>query len=440
MNIENKKIGIWGLGVVGKSLVRFFASRGTTVQVMEKKILNQEEIDLLHKNAIKYIPEKHVDHFFENNDYVFVSPGIDFRPYRHFAYKIITELDLFYLYFKKPIIAITGTVGKTTITTLLAQSLQHARLRIASAGNIGMGLLDIIDMQESLDYAVIEVSSFQLEYTRYFAPHFAIITNIYPNHLDRHDSFESYVYAKLQIIKHGSAHQQILAHASIAPLMQPFAQRSTFFSVTKIDNVSPLFFVKENIMCFYDGNLVSQLCSLQNVPGILIENQLCIASALLLLSLSVNHFASDFVPIEHRMEYVASISGVQFYNDSKATIPQATLQALASLPKPIILFLGGLSKGIHREPFVAQLKNSVRYILCFGAEAKKLSLFCRKYSISSIPFDTLEEAFAFCASIMRKGDAILFSPSGSSYDLFVDYKARGKRFKELVHALNKGEK
>ena len=173
MNIKNKKIGIWGFGIVGKSAARFLTSHGAQLTVMDSKVLSEEDQMFCVYHKITVMRQDAIETFLQEHKYVLVSPGIDLRPINAHQHKFITELDLFAAYFNKSIIAITGTVGKTTLTHALAEMLKQHGYHVATGGNIGTGMLDLIDQQENLDYAIIEASSFQLTYTKKFAPNLA---------------------------------------------------------------------------------------------------------------------------------------------------------------------------------------------------------------------------------------------------------------------------
>ncbi len=197
---KNKIIGIWGLGKVGRSTAEFFHAQGAIIIGMDQK-------QVMHPHLNTFYNEAEKDIFFSHADHIISSPGIDIRPYyQQFKTKWITELDLFYQHWKRPIIAITGSVGKTTVTHLLGQLLSRYKLRVAVCGNIGTPMLDMISFSDLYDIAVMEVSSFQLEYSTSFAPQIAIWTNFAPNHLDRH-TLEEYFFSKAKICAFQNSNQ-----------------------------------------------------------------------------------------------------------------------------------------------------------------------------------------------------------------------------------------
>ena len=225
MILKNKKIGVWGYGLVGKSVATFAHRHGALVSIMDKLPIN--------KSSFHYYSEADKLLFFEQHDYIVPSPGIDItQDVPKIGKKLLTELDLFSYFFHKPIIAITGSVGKTTITTLLASILNNYGIRAVTGGNIGTPCLNLIAQQNNIDYAVLEVSSFQLEYCRSFAPDLAIITNFTPNHLDRHTTMASYRTAKLNILKYQNYKQKGLVPRFLQKDLPPTHGTISFFAET----------------------------------------------------------------------------------------------------------------------------------------------------------------------------------------------------------------
>ena len=206
--IMQKKYGVWGLGVVGKSVLQFLRKNGIKqLCVMDKRSPNSEEEIFLKKVGVEFIDQGEQERFFNENDYIIPSPGIDIGKMIN-KEKLIEEADLFYDAWKKSVIGVTGTLGKTSIVHMLGQILRKNGLNIQTGGNIGTGMLDLVD--EDAESALLELSSFQLERTKRFAPDIAVITNIYPNHLDRHGTLQAYIATKLCILEHQRDGQQAL--------------------------------------------------------------------------------------------------------------------------------------------------------------------------------------------------------------------------------------
>lgn len=449
----NKKIGIWGMGIVGTSALNYFHGNNVQLEVLDAKPLPDElRQHLVNKRIHYYLQADHLAEFLEDNDYILPSPGIDLRPYERYAHKWLSELDIFSSSALQPIIAVTGTVGKTTVTHILGQLLHAHGLQPHVGGNIGTGMLDLLKLEPKT--TLLELSSFQLELTKHFAPDLAIWTNFYPNHLDRHPTAQSYFDAKYKIIAHQRLGQKALVPWSLRDMLaqqQPVESSIHFFWPHDITDDHPelvegkkllptdthLYYLTDTALMVYCNGITDQLLSHEQLPSCSYkDNWLIIAAALNLLKIPVTTIAkhADRITVpEHRLEKVTTINNVDFYNDSKSTTLEATQAALARLQnRPIHLFLGGISKGIDRTPLIQNLQPHVYHVYCFGKEAATLDALCNRYGKLSSSYTTLESAFAACMQNVRPGDIALFSPAGASFDLFANYIERGVRFKKLV--------
>lgn len=448
---KQTKIGIWGFGRVGKAATDYFIKQGYQLEVMDNRTLTHKEQAYLKQQGIHALTQADNARFFSFNDFLFSSPGVDIRKYyQTYHNKWITELDIFQQHFHKPIIAITGTVGKTTITHMLAELLTLYGIPILVGGNIGTPTLTLINQQDACDAAVIEVSSFQLEYTKSFAPDLALITNIYPNHVDRHGSMAAYIDAKCTVF----AHQHHAKHAILPFDMRDiiktrFQERTqwTWFAAYRPSDYylhtfhpqETLMFIENNTIIRYRHGSYTKILTLDTLPAITFQqNWLIICSALTMLELPIEplvHFAHALTLPAHRLEKVATINHVDFYNDSKSTTPASTLAAAQKLAnRPIKLLLGGLSKGIDRAPLINELKSLTKEIYCFGAEAVALHHICKQFHLPAHCFQNLKQAFAACIQTVKPGDQVLLSPAGASFDLYANFEERGEHFKELVLA------
>jgi UDP-N-acetylmuramoylalanine--D-glutamate ligase len=448
------KIGVWGFGRVGKATVKHLHSLGYQVTVLDNRILRPEEKEILDRLNIPLLGQHDSADFLNHNDVIIPSPGIDLRPYTTYANKWLSELDLFAHSWRKPYIAITGTVGKTTVTHVLGQLIQKSGMSVAVGGNIGIAMLDLLAQQDTVDLAILEVSSFQLELATQFSPDLALWTNFYANHLDRHSSAQEYFDAKAMLLRHQRAGQHAIVPLELAAQLgarswsdnQP-QQQIHFFSstppatheLTLLPVNSSIFFLDHDTIFYQPSGLQAQ--KIAHLSPTLYEitfaqNWLLLCAALHLRGIScdrLNTWASSITLPAHRLEKIATIQGIDFYNDSKATTPQSTLAAVQRLhERPIILFLGGLSKGIDRTDFIKLLPKEIKMVFCFGKEAPHLGSLCRNYALPAQEYATLEQAFAKALAIAQPGDQLLFSPAGSSFDLFANYEARGTYFKHLV--------
>jgi len=443
----NKTLGIWGFGVVGISALRFFSRRQWHIQVMDNRQLSTEQQSLVNQVNATFIDQtpESIEQFFTANAYILASPGIDLRPYAQYKHKFLTELDLFGKACVQPIVAITGSVGKTTVTHLLSTLLTAQGMHTFTGGNIGTGMLDMIDHQVYYDCAVIEVSSFQLEYCKTFAPDLAIITNVYPNHLDRHGTLENYFTAKYQVAAHqGIGQQSLIPFEFRAQLPVTETVRNYFTHLPITDEQCASLSAREALFYYTDSHIMkyhngshTPVITRAELPTISFElNWLILCAALTILRVPLQVIAQlpdeNTLP-EHRLELVATIAGATFYNDSKSTLAQSTLAAIDRLKgKSIILFLGGVSKGVSRETLIQALPSDVQEVYCFGAEADQLHRWCVKYNKVAYAFTTLDDAFSTVTKKLAPQMCILFSPAGTSYDLFAHYEERGNYFKKLV--------
>ncbi len=453
MEISNKKIGIWGLGIVGKAAIHYLHRYNTQLEVMDCRSLNKEEEAFLEQHNVRFFHEDTHEAFFERNEYVLVSPGINYHANSLYQSKIICELDLLSSAYKKPIIAVTGSVGKTTIVHLLSQLLEHT-MRIVTAGNIGTSMLDLIANQDEHDAALLELSSFQLARCHSCAPDLAILTNFYPNHLDWHGSQEAYFDAKQNIIRYQHPNQKTLLPLDLIEQLIPLytSDRCWYFVSIQPPLVQQqellnkyahgFFYLQKNKIIFEQKQHKKHLMTIDHLPEItFVENWLLICAALYLLDKPLDLLMlkrNQYTLPKHRLEKVTTINGIDFYNDSKATTPASTLAALAKLGnRPIILMLGGISKGINRAALIEHITDAVKTVVCFGNERDQLEILCCTFNKPCRSFQTVDEALAHCTQIAISGDQVLFSPAGASFDQFLNYQERGNYFKKLVQQFNR---
>lgn len=452
-NFTDKKIGIWGFGVVGKSALTYFDQ----LPIAKIDILDNKEITL--PNASHHVTahvqsNRSIQQFLHDNDLILVSPGIPLHDYQDFRDKFISELDLYQAHATWSTIAITGSLGKTSITHLLTLILQKMDIHACAAGNIGYGMLNLISNPQSACYTVVlELSSFQLQQSQNFAPDLAIITNLYENHLDHHTNMQEYFLAKAQIFLHQKENQQALLPlqllheiASIHPIQSDW----NFFSTKKIDlqesisyHGATIYYLDDRKIYKIIENQIHAIFDLAHLPAITFdENWLIIIAALDMRHLPLQHLAKIAQELEipdHRLQKIGSWNGSHLYNDSKSTVWQATLQAVESIGKqsnlPIKLFVGGLSKGADRTQLFKNLQHKNIEIFAFGHEAQSIKNICEKFLIPCQAHPNLDTSWQACLTSITTPSNILFSPGGSSFDLFTDYKARGQKFVQLFKSV-----
>ncbi|MBN1549557.1 UDP-N-acetylmuramoyl-L-alanine--D-glutamate ligase [Candidatus Babeliales bacterium] len=441
MNNQYHTYGILGFGVVGKSVLRHLSNQSPDrIAVYDSRKLSQDENTIIRaNNGVVYQPSA-LESFLIACEHIIPSPGIALHRYDKYSHKWLSELDLFAHAWHKHVIAITGTVGKTTTAALLAHTLEHIGEHVGLGGNIGTPMLDLVSCQETYALAVLELSSFQLMHMKEFAPDIAVLLNLYPNHLDYHTSYDEYKAAKLRLFTNQSEKQNAIIPLFLKDALK--GKKAHTIIVTPNDQLCE----EEQQITFaeHNGNVTKKnkghkesIIRLGSIPPFTVTENLVFITAILdTLKIDPMHLinaASTFPPQEHRMEYVLERDGVTIYNDSKATLPEATLAALNRLGnRPTILIIGGLSKGVDRTPFFTNLPPSVRHIICFGKEAEKLGHIGSQFHTPCTISASLETAIRVAWETKQPGDIILFSPGGSSFDLFKNYQERGNCFKAHV--------
>lgn len=460
------KIGIWGFGLVGKSLVNYLTQIGYVNLLVYDQNLSDANLQL----DTKAFFTSDLSYLLNSCDYIFPSPGIDLANYQAYAAKFRAEIDLFAQNWHKPVIAITGTLGKTTVTSVLADLLNQAGVPAIAAGNIGLPVCDLLNpalnLAQNCELAVLELSSFQLELCTQLAPDLAIWTNFYANHLDRHKTLVNYFNAKKQIFANQTKNQVALLPINLIPELITsnfkFINKCYLFGLdselANLDqaglnfinnNVQGVFVLlankrvvfRETISSKLVINYLKQNLDQGQVIGNLIDLQTINTYPINLIILLAVFFLKKinlpkslvFKAIAHRLEHFHTSCNIDWYNDSKSTVPQATLAAVQKLAgRPVIIFLGGTSKGVDRSALILALKDRVKQVICFGGEANFLAHACEQQNLKHAKFAKLETALDYCLKIAEPGDQVLFSPAGASFDLFANYIQRGEIFKQLV--------
>ncbi|MBA2306576.1 UDP-N-acetylmuramoyl-L-alanine--D-glutamate ligase [Candidatus Dependentiae bacterium] len=443
--MHKKKYGIWGYGIVGKSVLRYLHSQGHHLTVMDRRAPSEEEKLFLEAHRIGFTPQEEQSRFFADNDYIVVSPGIA-RTSALPSSKVVEELDLFCDAWKNQLIAVTGSLGKTSTVELLSQIMRYYGHTVALGGNVGTGMLDLLALQETHTYALLELSSFQLEHSTRCKPDLVLWLNFYPNHLDRHHTLEGYFLAKYAIMRYQDTHQKALVPFALKELLRAQTDRALhFFSPLQFSDATLSSLGPTDTFYGKHGSNVMRITTqaeevimpVNALPHISFEeNWLALIATLdILLIQQSSPLATLEIKIpEHRLEKIAVINGVTFYNDSKSSVFEATQAAVESLqPQRIHLLLGGVSKGVDRISLLPALKGKVESLHCFGGEAEELCQAALKAGIRATSYPSLDQACKGSYSHASSADIILLSPAGASFDLFSNYKERGEAFKEIVH-------
>jgi UDP-N-acetylmuramoylalanine--D-glutamate ligase len=450
MELKGKKVLVVGLGKSGLAAALFLRRRGAQVTVSDLRSAQAlgKEIPSLLEAGIAVEAGGHGLLTFRRQDLIVVSPGVPLNTpelvqVRNLGLPVIGELELAARFLKGDVLAITGSNGKTTTTTLSGQIFSAGGLKTLVAGNIGLPVIEVVDQSAADAWSVLEVSSFQLETTQSFHPRVAVILNITPDHLDRHGTFENYVAMKEKIFANQTADDYLILNGD-DPVAQQAASRARaqvlWFSRSKI--VRSGAFLLNGLVMFRASEYASPIpvVPLADIPlkgEHNIENVLaavCAACVAKIPAEVIGRTVASFHAVEHRLEFVASVHGVDYYNDSKATNVDATAKAIASFPGSIHLILGGKDKNSDYTQLHALLRARVKAVYTIGSAAEKIE--GQIAGVTRIVHaGTLDVAVGLAAGEAVAGDVVLLAPACSSFDQFENYEQRGKAFKQAVMTL-----
>lgn len=430
-----KKALVYGLGITGISTVKTLDKKGYKVYTLDK--FKKEDDRLKGYNYSPISDEKINDKF----DFVVKSPGI--KPSDELVKvleknnEIISDIELSYRIFKdKDFLAITGTNGKTTTTSLISHILNESGKKAISVGNIGEGIL--WQMYENEAIFVEEVSSFQLHDIKYYKPHIGLILNISPDHIDWHGSEKNYVKDKLKFAKNQDENDYLIINHDDEILKdnkKNFKAKIYEFS-TKEKISKGIYLDGDDIILNIDRPIkLFKRYDLKIVGDHNIANAMAAVLALYLYGLDledIKKHVKTFKAISHRLEFVTEIDKVKFFNDSKATNVDSAIKALESFDKDLILIAGGYDKNIDYSPLFESSAKKIKSMVLIGQTKLILSDLCQKYEITYFLEDTMKEAVARCFSIMKENDTVLLSPASASWDMYKSYVDRGNDFKNLV--------
>ena len=452
--IKNKKVAIIGLGVSNIPLIDYLHKLGSKIM-----LFNNKPADQLDKNVLDKIYEYKLKFSFGENylskligfDVIFRSPSC--RPDLPEIQKEIergailtSEIELVLELCPGTTIGITGSDGKTTTTSLVYEILKEQNVKCYLGGNIGIPLFTKLDEMKPEDYVVLELSSFQLM-TMQTSPNIAVVTNVTPNHLDIHKSYEEYINSKANIFKYQKEDDLLVLNYE-NEITKNFAKQAKgkvvyFSSKSKLDNGVIL---DNGIIKICDNGLRRHIVNTKNVKlrGIHNYENICAAIA------ATNNFVSTevqasaitkFLGVNHRLEFVREINGAKWYNDSIASSPTRTIAGLNSFNEDIVLIAGGYDKHLDYTPLAKPIIDKVSKLILLGqtsikiynAVTEKLKLYNKQLDIYKV--STLEEAIEKAKEVSKKGNVVLFSPASASFDMFKNFEERGNRFKQIVNKL-----
>jgi UDP-N-acetylmuramoylalanine--D-glutamate ligase len=452
MELKGKKTLVLGAGKSGISSARFLAEHGAIVALHDRKPTEEWATDALtlrESHGVGLIGGELPSWLLDQIELVVISPGVPTNsiPARYVDRKdgeVIGEIELAYRFLRGRLIAITGSNGKTTTTTLIGKMLRDAGLRVLVGGNIGTPLIDLVEKADNETITVAEVSSFQLETIKTFHPNVAVCLNVTPNHLDRYPTFLDYAAAKHRIFMNQTSEDTAVLNADneiTASWQTGLAARRIMFSIRQ--ELSEGFFLrdrdlvtriddKETVLIGRDNIFLRGLHNVENVLAAFAAGWAAGAGFE-----SMRQSAASFRGVEHRIEYVAEIAGVKFFNDSKATSVDATAKALEAFRDErgkIVLIMGGRGKNAPYAPLIPLIREKVRAIVAIGEDAAKIR---RELADSTeiLDAESMEAAVKSAFSKAAAGDIVLLAPACASFDMFKSFEHRGEVFKASVLGL-----
>ena len=449
-SLQNKTVAVIGIGVSNQPLLKLLLDRGIAVTACDKK--DRESLGIvaeqLEANGCRLrLGEEYLDDLTE--DVIFRTPGMrPDLPQLTAAVErgsvLTSEMEVFFEVCPCPKIAVTGSDGKTTTTTIIAELLRRAGKTVHLGGNIGHPLLAETGSMKPQDVAVLELSSFQLM-TMTHSPHIAVVTNLAPNHLDVHKDFQEYITAKENIFTHQSAEDIAVFNADNPYTLEEASRavgRARMFSRQK-ELEDGVFLRGDDIIAQHDGAERQVMTTADiKLPGVHnIENYMAAIAAVdgLVPDEVIRDFAREFGGVEHRIELIRTLKGVRWYNDSIASSPSRTIAGLNSFREKVILIAGGKDKGISYESLGPVINDRVKLLILCGATAGVI----RQSTEQAPNYEGLEivdvaddhQAVALADSRAQEGDVVILSPASTSFDRFANFMERGRAFKDIVNSL-----
>jgi len=446
-DFQGKRVLVVGLARTGEVVSLFAAGYGATVTATDEKPESElaATAEKLRAAGVKLELGGHTPETFRDKDLIVLSPGVpaNLPPLmnaRAAGIPVWSEIELAWRFLRGKLVAITGSNGKTTTTALVAHILKTAGIQTLVGGNIGTPLLALVESSTDSTVTVAEVSSFQLETIEAFRPEIGVLLNLTPDHLDRHASFEEYATAKMRLFENQLDRDAAVLNADDPEVTKRMPSKGQVFWFSRQKRVAAGAFLRDGQIVFrHDGEEVTvgrrdeiPLRGEHNV-----ENVLAACAAAYLAGAEPGAIANGvrtFRAVEHRLEFVAEISGVDFFNDSKATNVDAALKAIEAFPGPLIVILGGKDKGSPYTPLIEPLRQRARMAVLIGAAADKIAADLGD-AVPYVHAGTLDRAVQLAMSGAQPGDTVLLAPACSSFDQFENYEHRGRAFKELVHSL-----
>ncbi|MDW7673622.1 MAG: UDP-N-acetylmuramoyl-L-alanine--D-glutamate ligase [Bacillota bacterium] len=450
MRASGRQALVIGMGKSGIAAAIFLRNKGMEVTICDDKDSSElkDSLKKLEELDLKIITGGYPAVTNDEYHFIFVSPGVPLnvepvKSAHQVGLPVLGELELLAEFCKAPVVAITGTNGKTTTTALTGELLNDGRRRVVVGGNIGTTILEQMGEITANSIVVAEVSSFQLETTDAFKPKVAIILNVTPDHLDRHLTYENYLAAKSRIFQNQDKEDFLIINYDQLDLRQ-----LGHIAKGKVIFFSRVHILEEGVFVL-DNNIVARLNGMETVICPIekirikgshnLENSLAAIAAAIVVGVDLEHInltVASFPGVAHRLEPVAEINGVQYINDSKGTNPDATDKALAAFDQPIILIAGGKDKGSSFEELLIKNSHRIKAIVVIGETTPQIITAAIAAGIKKVKSEhSFENAVTTASSLAAAGDVVLLSPACASWDMFKNYEERGDLFKKLVMEL-----
>lgn len=449
MELKGKNVLILGLARSGIAAAVELTNLGAKVTASDMKTREElRDAVFLESNGVQLVLGEHPLTLLNTCDLIVLSPGVpsDLKilyEARKRDIPIISELELGFWFAKAPIIAVTGTNGKTTTTTLIGEILKNDGKNITLAGNIGIPLVKEVEKADNKDYLVVEVSSFQLENIMHFKPKISVILNITEDHLNRHKTFENYIEAKARIFENQTEEDYTVLNYD-DPIVKSFVKRikSKIMFFSQKAELSRGIYVKNGVIVVRENGKIYPLLKAEEL-GIKgnhnLENALAAACVAWICRINLNNMAEtlkDFHGVEHRLELVTEVDKIKFINDSKATNPDSAQKAIEALKEPIVLIAGGYDKKSDYTSFVKAFSGKVKKLILIGETASAIEETAKNYGFFDIQkTNSLQQAVKLAYDAAMPGDVVLLSPACASWDMFESFEERGRIFKETVYSL-----
>lgn len=446
MKYSGKNILVCGMarsGIAAACLLKKLGANVTLQDLKEKEVLG--DLTDLEAKGIQLYTGKNPDDIVLKQDMIIVSPGIPCDlPFilkaENAGIPVLSEIELAYTITPCSVIAITGTNGKTTTTTLIGEMLKTHYSNTAVVGNIGVAFSEKVESLTKEDYVVAEISSFQLEKIKTFHPKISAVLNITPDHLNRHKTLENYIATKERIFENQTEEDIcILNYEDETCRKMAQKTKANVFFFSSINELERGIYLKNDhiILKWEDKNeIVINISDLQILGIHNYENVMAAVAAAVCANISLENIRKilmNFTGVEHRIEYVATIDDVDYYNDSKGTNPDAAIRAVLAMKKPTILIGGGYDKDSDYKQWIASFKNKVKHLVLIGVTAPKIKKEAQEMGFTAITMcDTFFDAVCTCHQLAQKGDCVLLSPACASWDMFESYEQRGDLFKQYV--------